>query len=140
MRWIGITKAQNLHKQERAIFIDCRERGDYGEGGIPGAWHVPMSAVMRYGIVNVLGQDLIHALLSTKRNCLIVVYSQVRPLLPRPPARGAAPPRPRLSASHTTTFTLSARHLAAHHLAARHLESARLASSAPLNEEEPQAL
>ena len=36
-----------------------------------------MSAVQRYGIVNVLGQELIHALLSTKRNSLIVVYSQV---------------------------------------------------------------
>ena len=45
---------------------------------IPGAWHVPMSAVMRYGIVNVLGQELIHALLSTKRNSLIIVYSQAR--------------------------------------------------------------
>ena len=36
-----------------------------------------MNAVQRYGIVNVLGHDLIHTLLSTKRNSLIVVYSQV---------------------------------------------------------------
>ena len=77
VRWIGINKAMGLHKKERIIFIDCRERNDYAGGGIPGAWHVPMSAVMRYGIVNVLGQELIHTLLSTKRNSLIVVYSQV---------------------------------------------------------------
>ena len=44
---------------------------------IPGAWHVPMGAVMRYGIVSVLGNDLIHELLSTKRHALIVVYSNV---------------------------------------------------------------
>ena len=77
VKWIGIKKAMGLHAKERAIFIDCRERADYTQGGIPGAWHVPMSAVMRYGIVSVLGQDLIHTLLSAKRNSLIVVYSQV---------------------------------------------------------------
>ena len=77
VRWMGIKKALDLHEKGRAIFIDCRERQDYAQGGIPGAWHVPMSAVMRYGIVNVLGTDLIHTLLSTKRNALIVVYSQV---------------------------------------------------------------
>ena len=67
VKWIGIKKAMGLHERERAIFIDCRERADYLTGGIPGAWHVPMSAVQRYGIVNVLGSDLIHVLLSAKR-------------------------------------------------------------------------
>ena len=77
VRWMGIKKAMTLHAKDRIIFIDCRERADYVHGGIPGAWHVPMSAVMRYGIVNVLGQDLIHQLLQTKRHALIVVYSGV---------------------------------------------------------------
>ena len=40
--------------------------GDYRGGTIPGAFHVPMSAVMRYGIVNVLGTELIHIILSKK--------------------------------------------------------------------------
>lgn len=66
VRWIGIKKAQALHAQERAIFIDCREAKDYHGGMIPGSYHVPMSAVMRYGIVNVLGPDLIHVILSKK--------------------------------------------------------------------------
>lgn len=77
VRWMGIRKAQQLHERDRAIFIDCREHGDYGAGMIPGAWHVPMAAVQRYGIVNVLGPELIHTLLSTKRHSLIVVYSNV---------------------------------------------------------------
>ena len=40
VRWMGIKKAMDLHKRERVIFIDCRERQDYAHGGIPGAWHV----------------------------------------------------------------------------------------------------
>ena len=36
-----------------------------------------LTHLLRYGIVNVLGQQLIHELLSTKRNALIVVYSNV---------------------------------------------------------------
>ena len=50
VRWIGIRKAFGLHGKGRAIFIDCREHADCTAGIIPGAWHVPMNAVMRYGI------------------------------------------------------------------------------------------
>jgi rhodanese-related sulfurtransferase len=77
VRWIGLKKAIGLHEQSSAIFIDCREREDYLLGGIPGAYHVPMSAVMRYGLIEVMGQGLIHAILSTERHALIIVYSQV---------------------------------------------------------------
>jgi len=98
VRWIGIKKAQSLHAQSRAIFIDCREHDDYAGGLIPGAWHVPMNAVMRYGIVNVLGQELIHTLLTTQRNALIVVYSNVA----TPFSRCRAFCRWLLRAGHTT--------------------------------------
>eukprot|EP00966_Prymnesium_polylepis_P311908 7207014-Prymnesium_polylepis.1 len=98
VRWIGIKKAQGLHASERAIFIDCRERSDYGGGTIPGAYHVPMSAVMRYGIVNVLGTDLIHLILSKKRHALIVVYSNVA----TPFSRCRAFARWMLRAGHST--------------------------------------
>ncbi|KAL1515575.1 hypothetical protein AB1Y20_002195 [Prymnesium parvum] len=77
VRWIGLQKGMDLHAKERAIFIDCRESADYHGGMIPGAYHVPMSAVQRYGIVNVLGPELIHAMLTARRHHLIVVYSNV---------------------------------------------------------------
>jgi rhodanese-related sulfurtransferase len=77
VRWMGVHKALALHLQKRAIFIDCREHADYARGGIPGAWHLPMSAVMDYGIVRALGEEKIHALLDTQRHALIVVYSSV---------------------------------------------------------------
>jgi len=98
VRWMGIKKAQRLHEDGRVIFIDCREQGDYAEGLIPGAWHVPMNAVQRFGIVNVLGNELIHVLLSTKRNALIVVYSNVA----TPFSRCRAFCRWLLRAGHTT--------------------------------------
>ena len=98
VRWIGIKKAQGLHASERAIFIDCRERSDYSGGTIPGAYHVPMSAVMRYGIVNVLGTELIHIILSKKRHALIIVYSNVA----TPFSRCRAFARWMLRAGHST--------------------------------------
>jgi len=77
VRWMGIQKAIALHKAKRVIFIDCRERADYERGAIPGAWHLPMSAVMEHGMVRVLGEERIHALLDTERHGLIVIYSNV---------------------------------------------------------------
>lgn len=98
IRWVGIKKAQGLHEAGRAIFIDCRERHDHGGGTIPGAHHVPMSAVMRYGIVNVLGNELIHLILSTKRHALIIIYSNVA----TPFSRCRAFARWMLRAGHST--------------------------------------
>jgi len=77
VRWVGVEKGQHLHSSGRAIFIDCREGADYHGGLIPGAYHVPMSMVQRYGITNTLGQELIHVLLSTHRHCLIIIYSNI---------------------------------------------------------------
>jgi len=77
VRWMGVDKARDLHAKRRVIFIDCREAAEYCRGGIPGAWHVPMTAVMDHGIVAVLGEERIHELLDTQRNSLIVVYSSV---------------------------------------------------------------
>ena len=77
VRWIGLQKAQGLHTKERALFIDCRESNDFNGGMIPGAYHVPMSAVQSHGVVNALGRDLIHAILSSRRHQLIIIYSNV---------------------------------------------------------------
>ena len=77
VRWMGVERAMALQAKQRAIFIDCREKADFHGGLIPGAYHVPMSAVQYYGIVNTLGQELIHVLLSTKRHSLIIIYSNI---------------------------------------------------------------
>ncbi|MEI6359331.1 MAG: rhodanese-like domain-containing protein [Synechococcus sp. ELA619] len=72
VRWMGVHKALALHLQKRAIFIDCREHADYARGGIPGAWHLPMSAVMDNGIVPRNGPS-----------CPLVVPSEVSFLQPK---------------------------------------------------------
>lgn len=95
---MGLKKAIDLHKKGRALFLDCREAADYHGGAIPGAFHVPMSAVQHYGIVNALGHELIHEILSTRRHQLLVVYSNVA----TPFSRCRAFCRWMLRAGHTT--------------------------------------
>ena len=74
--WISAKKAMRLQRVERAIFIDCREGDAFAKGHLPGAFHVPMSAALRRGVVETMGKSLIEAILTSKRHALIVVYSE----------------------------------------------------------------
>lgn len=74
--WISAKKAMRLQRVDRAIFIDCRESDALGAGCLPGAFHVPMSAALRRGVVDTMGKPLIDAILTARKHALIVVYSE----------------------------------------------------------------
>lgn len=106
--WIGIRKALSLQRADRAVFLDTRERSEVAAtGGIPGAFNVPMSEVMRHGIVPVLGPELIGHLLNAKAHSLLVAYSRVA----TPFSRCRAFCRFMLRAGHTTLPALRFRRL-----------------------------
>mmetsp|Transcript_4270 Transcript_4270/g.14142 ORF Transcript_4270/g.14142 Transcript_4270/m.14142 type:complete len:269 (+) Transcript_4270:778-1584(+) len=98
VRWIGLSKARDLFEKERAIFIDCRSDHIFASGSIPGARNVSMERVGNWGIVDALGRELIHEMLSTRRHQLIIVTSQVA----TPYSRCRAFCRYLLRAGHTT--------------------------------------
>jgi len=72
--WIGLRTAQDLQNGDDAIFIDVREPADLDGGTIPGAWNVPMSAVMRHGLMNVLPRELIQEILRARKHQTIVGF------------------------------------------------------------------
>ena len=75
--WISTKQGQQLQQDDGAIFIDVREPSDVADGTIPGAWNVPMSAVMRHGLMRVLDPELITEILRIRKHQLIVVFSSV---------------------------------------------------------------
>ena len=77
VRWIGLGRARDLYDRGLALFIDCRADHAYLTGSIPGAHNVPMEVIGYAGIVDALGRELIHELLSARRNTLIIVTSQI---------------------------------------------------------------
>ena len=109
VRWIGTRKAIGLHRVARAIFVDCREKGDVEAGAIPGSYHVPMSAALarRGGVVEAMGKALVDALLTSQRHALVVVYSNAA----TPFSRCRAFCRLLLSAAHQTLHPLRLRRL-----------------------------
>ena len=119
VKWMGLKKALALHAKGRVLFIDCREAADYNGGMIPGAFHVPMSAVQHWGVVNALqaaGNDLIHQILSTRRHQLIIIYSNVRHGHPRPHAwRHRRAPRQCATLLMPTTRSCCTNSRACHH-------------------------
>ena len=98
VRWIGIARARDLFDRGLALFIDCRADHAFLSGSIPGAHNVPMEVVGYKGIVDSLGRELIHELLSKRRHCLIIVCSQIA----TPYSRCRAFCRYLLRAGHTT--------------------------------------
>ena len=109
VRWIGTRKAIAMQRADRAIFIDCREPGDFAQGSVPGAYNVPMSLALsrRGGIVDVMGKKLIETLKLTKPHALLVIYSNVA----TPFSRDRAFCRLLLSAAHQTLHPLRLRRL-----------------------------
>ena len=75
VRWLTVARARAMHAAGHAIFLDTREPDDFRKGAIEGAWHMPMRAVAKYGLVQLLWQERVHELLHTRRHQLIIIYS-----------------------------------------------------------------
>jgi rhodanese-related sulfurtransferase len=105
--WVAARKAMRLQTAERAIFIDCREADAYKAGHVPGAFHVPLSAALKRGVVETMGRPLLDALLTSRKHTLVVIYSQAA----TPFSRCRALCRLLLYAGHQTLHPLRCKRL-----------------------------
>ena len=101
--WVGPTTAMRLHEEGKAIFLDSRERWEYGIEHIRGAHSVPMREFVDLGLQGVAG-PWISEVLRTKASepaVPIIIYSEVA----TPFSRCRALSRWLLRAGHTGSIS-----------------------------------
>jgi len=75
VKWMGMAEGVRLHEEDKAIFIDCRERFEFDIEHIDGAFNIPMREFVDFGLAGVAG-DWVGQVIRRKGQP-IVVYSEV---------------------------------------------------------------
>merc|ERR1719245_1089651 len=75
VRWMGMSEGVRLHEQDKAIFLDCRERFEFEIEHIEGAFNVPMREFVDFGLAGVAGEWVREVI--KRKDQPIVVYSEV---------------------------------------------------------------
>jgi len=75
VKWVGMSEGLRLHQEDKAIFIDCRERFEFEIEHIEGAYNIPMREFVDFGLAGVAG-DWVGQVLRRKGQP-VIIYSEV---------------------------------------------------------------
>ncbi|CAE6955288.1 DnaJ-1 [Symbiodinium natans] len=75
VRWAGMAESLRLHAEDKAVFIDCRERFEYEIEHIDGAFNIPMREFVDFGLAGVAGPWVKEVL--RRKDQPVIIYSEV---------------------------------------------------------------
>eukprot|EP00439_Symbiodinium_sp_Y106_P035054 s4045_g4.t1 len=75
VKWAGMAESLRLHAEDKAVFIDCRERFEFEIEHIDGAFNIPMREFVDFGLAGVAGPWVKEVL--KRKDQPVIIYSEV---------------------------------------------------------------
>ncbi|CAE7626260.1 TTL3, partial [Symbiodinium sp. CCMP2456] len=75
VKWAGMAESLRLHAEDKALFIDCRERFEFEIEHIDGAFNIPMREFVDFGLAGVAGPWVKEVL--KRKDQPVIIYSEV---------------------------------------------------------------